>query len=69
MSAPPPLGGNHVDVEWPQEELDQTLTNEVYDQWVTDYGIRDRIACPANLREELKEPSVQFWLTIDDNSS
>ncbi|KAH8998821.1 hypothetical protein EDB86DRAFT_2910266 [Lactarius hatsudake] len=40
-----------------QEELDQTLTNEVYDQWVTNYGIRERVACPMNLREELKEPS------------
>ncbi|KAI9445350.1 hypothetical protein H4582DRAFT_1806457 [Lactarius indigo] len=40
-----------------QEELGQTLTNEAYDQWVTNYGIRERVACPMNLREELKEPS------------
>jgi hypothetical protein len=42
------------------------LTDDVYDQWVTSYGIRDRVACPTNLREELKEPAVQFWLMIDD---
>lgn len=54
------LAGIRVDVEWPQEELGQTLTDEAYDQWVTDYGIRDRVACPINLRDELKEPSVQF---------
>ncbi|KAI9461025.1 hypothetical protein BJY52DRAFT_1261830 [Lactarius psammicola] len=46
-----------LDARTLQEELDQTLTNEVYDQWVTDYGIRERVACPTNLREELKEPS------------
>jgi len=40
-----------------QEELGQTLTDDVYDQWVTEYGIRDRVACPMNLRDELKEPS------------
>lgn len=40
-----------------QEELQETLTNDVYDQWVTDYGMRNRVACPPDLREELKEPS------------
>ena len=60
LKSPLSLGGIRVDVEWPQEELGQTLTNDVYDQWVTEYGIRDRVACPMNLRDELKEPSVWF---------
>jgi ribonuclease-3 len=40
-----------------EEELGHTLTDDVYDQWVSHYGIRDRVACPKNLREELKEPA------------
>jgi len=40
-----------------QNELVQTLTDDVYDQWVTNYGMRERVACPKNLREELKEPT------------
>ncbi|KAF8273869.1 hypothetical protein EI94DRAFT_1654128, partial [Lactarius quietus] len=39
------------------EELGQTLTDDVYDQWVTNYGIRERVACPMNLRDELREPA------------
>jgi hypothetical protein len=54
------LAGTRVDVESPQEELSQALTDEAYDQWVTDYGIRERVACPMNLREELREPAVRF---------
>lgn len=49
-----------VEVESPQEELDQALSDEAYDQWVTEYGIRDRVVCPLNLREELKETAVQL---------
>ena len=54
------LAGFRVDVESLQEELDQTLTDDVYDQWVTSYGIRDRVVCPLALREELREPAVQL---------
>jgi hypothetical protein len=57
---PPPLADIRVDVESPQEELSQALSDDAYDQWVSDYGIRDRVACPMNLREELREPAVQF---------
>ncbi len=55
---PLPLAGTHVDAEWLQKELEQTLTGDVYDQWVTSYGMRDRVACPADFREELKEQGV-----------
>lgn len=54
----PQISPLFVDGEWPQEELGQMLTDSVYDQWVTHYGIRERVACPMNLREELKEPAV-----------
>jgi ribonuclease-3 len=46
-----------LDASTLQEELSQTLSDVVYDQWVTEYGIRDRVACPMNLREELREPA------------
>ncbi|KAH9996467.1 hypothetical protein BJV77DRAFT_942190 [Russula vinacea] len=36
--------------------LSEALSNESYDQWVSQYGMREKVACPANLREELKEP-------------
>jgi len=45
-----------------QDELGQILTDDVFDQWVTEYGIRDRVACPKNLREELKEPAETQYL-------
>lgn len=46
-----------LDASTLQEELSQALSDDAYDQWVSDYGIRDRVACPMNLREELREPA------------
>lgn len=39
-------------------ESEQTvnLSDESYDQWVTHYKLRDKVACTADQREELRDP-------------
>ncbi|KAI0307675.1 hypothetical protein B0F90DRAFT_1621845 [Multifurca ochricompacta] len=38
-----------------EEELKNTLSDGSYDEWVTQYGLREKVACPQDLRAELKE--------------
>lgn len=58
------------DTDAPQSGLDAALSDESYDQWVSRYGMRERVACTPDLREDLKEPRVkcQFksWSTCTD---
>ncbi|KAI9513072.1 ribonuclease III domain-containing protein [Russula earlei] len=35
-------------------ELDDALSDEAYNQWVTHYGLRDRVICNPDQRDELK---------------
>ncbi|KAI0305021.1 hypothetical protein BC826DRAFT_979488 [Russula brevipes] len=39
-----------------ETELDEALSDESYNQWVTQYSMREKVACPANRRDELIEP-------------
>ncbi|KAI0005572.1 hypothetical protein BJV74DRAFT_762353 [Russula compacta] len=39
-----------------EEKLEQALSDDSYNQWVTYYGMREKVACPSNLREDLKRP-------------
>lgn len=36
-------------------ELENTLSDESYEQWVSYYKLREKVACPADLRGELRE--------------
>jgi hypothetical protein len=44
----------------PQTELENTLSDESYEQWVSCYKLRDKVACPADLRGELSEARVRL---------
>ncbi|KAF8481048.1 hypothetical protein DFH94DRAFT_439866 [Russula ochroleuca] len=35
--------------------LSDAMSSESYDQWVSQYGLREKVACTPDLREELKE--------------
>ena len=49
-----------------QSSLADSLSNESYDQWVTQYDLRDKVHCPANLRHELDDPGVKCRFEISD---
>lgn len=57
----------HMALSHGQSGLSEALSNESYDQWVSQYGMREKVACPANLREELKEPKVKCRFEIGNN--
>jgi ribonuclease-3 len=42
-----------VELESGREEA---LSDDSYDQWVTQYGMRDKVHCPPELRDELNGP-------------
>jgi hypothetical protein len=48
-----------MDTNMPQSELSQTLSDESYDQWVTQYRMREKVHCPPDLRHELDDPTVE----------
>ncbi len=51
---------SHIETTLPQEEFNVTLSTESYEQWVSLYGLREKVACTPEHREELKEPGVRF---------
>ena len=53
---------SHTNTNPLQTGLDAALSDDSYDQWVSQYRLRDKVACPPNLRDELKEPRVQCRL-------
>lgn len=57
---------SHTDTNSPQVELEEVLSDDSYDQWVTYYGMREKVACPSNLREDLKAAGVRLRLGIGD---
>jgi hypothetical protein len=60
VSSPCSAYRSHINTPPPQIEIDNTLTEESYDQWVSHYKLRDKVACPADHREELREARVRF---------
>jgi hypothetical protein len=38
-----------------------------YEQWVSFYKLREKVACPYALRGELEEPGVRFQELEDSN--
>jgi hypothetical protein len=53
-----------MDANMPQSERDLALSDETYDQWVTQYGMRDKVHCPPDLRDELNDPMVECLFEI-----
>jgi hypothetical protein len=57
---------SHMDTNTPQSGLDEALSNESYDQWVSQYRMREKVACPPDLRRELDEFTVECRFEIGD---
>lgn len=55
-----------MDTDTPQSELEQTLSNDAYDQWVSQYRMREKVHCPPDLRDELNDPMVECRFEIYD---
>lgn len=51
------------DTNMPQSGLEAALSDDSYDQWVSRYGMREKVACTPELREELKDPAVSANLS------
>ena len=47
-----------TDANAPQSEREQALSDASYDQWVTQYHLRDKVHCQFDLRHELDDPTV-----------
>jgi len=41
----------------PQSGQEAALSDESYDQWVSQYRMREKVHCPPDLRDELNEPT------------
>jgi hypothetical protein len=53
----------------PQKESDDTLSDEVYEQWVSRYELREKVACSPEHRSELYGPMVRLEkLEVRDQS-
>jgi hypothetical protein len=59
---------SHMGTNTPQAERDQALSDESYDQWVTQYKMRDKVHCPPELRDELVEPVVECRFEFGDGA-
>jgi hypothetical protein len=57
---------SHMDINTPQSGLDEALSNDSYDQWVSQYGMREKVHCPSDLRHELNDPTVECRFEIGD---
>lgn len=57
---------SHMDTNMPQSGLDEAQSNESYDQWVSQYRLREKVHCPPDLRHELNNPVVKFRFEIGD---
>ena len=54
-----------MDANLPQSGREEALSDDSYDQWVTQYGMRDKVHCPPELRDELNGPMVECRFEID----
>ena len=57
---------SHMDTNVPQSGLEESLSNDSYDQWVDQYRMRDKVHCPPELRHQLNEPMVRCRFEIGD---
>ena len=57
---------SHMGTNMPQSGVDEALSNEAYDQWVSQYRMREKVACPTDLRNELNDPAVEYRFEISD---
>jgi hypothetical protein len=51
-----------MDTNTPQSGREDALSDASYDQWVTHYRMREKVHCPAELRDELNDPTVECRL-------
>ena len=59
---------SHMDADIPQSRRDEALSDECYDQWVSQYKMREKVHCPPDLRDELNEPTVECRFEIGGGS-
>jgi hypothetical protein len=50
---------SHMNANTPQSGQEAALSDESYDQWVSQYRMREKVHCPPDLRDELNEPTVE----------
>jgi hypothetical protein len=57
---------SHMDTNTSQSGQDEALSNASYDQWVSQYKMRDKVACPTELRRELDDQTVECRFEVGD---
>lgn len=57
-----------MDTNTAQSGLEAALSNDSYDQWVSQYGLREKVHCPPDLRDELNDPRVECRFEIGGRS-
>jgi hypothetical protein len=47
-----------IDTNPSQSELVTNMSDDVYDEWVTQYRLREKVGCTPEQREDLRQPNV-----------
>jgi hypothetical protein len=57
---------SHMNTNTPQAGQMEALSDDSYDQWVTQYRMREKVHCPPDLRDELNGPMVECRFQTGD---